>query len=77
MVKAMRKQMRFVARSHFVRGLSSMLDFSGSCPRKFKAPSPMQALRGDVAKIGADMYRVIERERQHEKAARKENVPAD
>jgi hypothetical protein len=78
MVKAMKRQMHFVTRSEFVRGLSSLLDISYSRPRGHERRGAMQALRGDMAKIGADFHRVIERERDDEKApaARKES-PAD
>lgn len=71
MVKAMKRQMRYVARSHFVRGLSSMLDIAGSSarPTYTNRDDVMEALRGDMRKIGQDMYRVIEREKVNEKTA--------
>jgi hypothetical protein len=77
MVKAMKKQMRHVARSHFVRGLSSLLEISSTKPRRRVDANPMQTLRGDMIKIGADMHRVIEREKAHEKASRKETSSAE
>lgn len=73
----MKKQMRSVVRSQFVRGLSSMLEISGTRPRNFKAASPMAALRGDMVKIGEDMHRVVERERRNEKTARKTIAAAE
>lgn len=76
MVKAMKKQMRYMARSQFVRGLSSLLDISGTQPRAYSKRNAMQALRGDMVTIGADMHRVIEREKANEKATRKESTTA-
>lgn len=79
MVKAMKRQMRSLVRSHFVRGLSSLLDVAEPAPRSYHARDTMQALRGDMKKIGADMYRVIDREQAVEKAkaARKEITAAE
>lgn len=73
MVKAMKRQIRS-ASGQFVRGLSSLLDVTGT-PRRPMPPSPMDALRGDMERIGADMHRVIDRERDREKASRK-TLPA-
>lgn len=75
MVKAMKRQIRS-ASGQFVRGLSSLLDVTGT-PRRPMPPEPMDALRGDMERIGADMYRVIERERAREKAARKTITAAE
>lgn len=74
----MKKQMRYLARSHFVRGLSSLLDVAEPAPRRYTSKNSMRALRGDMEKIGADMYRVIEREQAVEKAkaTRKETAAA-
>lgn len=66
----MKRQVRHIARSQFVRGLSSLLDLSGTHPRAYRPLEPMDALRGDLEKIGTDMYRVIEREKADEKASR-------
>jgi len=72
----MKKQVRYVARSQFVRGLSSLLTIS-EAPRRPRGPEPMEALHGDMERIGADMYRVIEREKAHEKASRKTLTAAE
>lgn len=64
----MKKQVRSLARSHFVRGLSSLLDISEPAPRSYFRRDTMTALRGDMEKIGADMHRVIEREKAGEEA---------
>lgn len=75
MVKAMKNQMRYMARSQFVRGLSSMLDISSTSRRVYQRGDIMDSLRGDMEKIGADMHRVVEREKAREKASRK-TLPA-
>ena len=72
MVKAMKRQMRYVARSQFVRGLSSLLDIATPHKRPTAYPrDPMAALRGDMERLGLDMGTVIDRERAREKATRK------
>jgi hypothetical protein len=76
MVKAMKRQMRYMARNSFVRGLSSLLDVGTSHPRRYSQIEAIDALRSDMEKIGADMYRVIERETANEKAAARKAPPA-
>ena len=59
--------------SPFVRGMSGLVSgfaFRGSRP-SFRMIDPGTALRGDMQKIGADFYRVVEREHQLEKATSK------
>lgn len=73
MVKEMQRHMR-IAQRQFVRGLSSLLSISETPPRR-KRIEPMDALRGDMERIGSDMSRVIQREQAREKAARK-TLPA-
>lgn len=63
MVQAMKRQMRLIRRSEFVRGLGSMLDISTSKRRPVKQTTPMGALRGDMERLGGDMRRVMDRER--------------
>lgn len=65
----MKKRIR-VARRQFVRGLSSLLEISEIAPRR-KLPTAAEALRKDMERIGADMYRVVDRERAREKTSRK------
>lgn len=69
MVKEMQRHVR-IAQRQFVRGLSSLLSISETPPRR-KRIDPMDALRGDMERIGADMSRVIKREKAREKASRK------
>lgn len=73
----MKRQMRYMARSQFVRGLSSMLEISGTSHRVYQRGDIMDALRGDMEKIGADMRRAVEREKAREKASRKTFPTAD
>lgn len=75
MVKAMKRHIRS-ASGQFVRGLSSLLDLN-STPRRPMPPSAMDALRGDMERIGADMHRVVDRERAREKASRKTLTAAE
>lgn len=75
MVKVMKRQIR-TASAHFVRGLSSLLTVTDT-PRRAPGPSPMEALRGDMDRIGADMHRVVRREKAREKAARKTLTAAE
>lgn len=68
----MKRQMRYVARSQFVRGLSSLLDIATPHKRPTRYPrDPMAALRGDMERIGLDLGAVIDRERAREKASHK------
>jgi hypothetical protein len=55
----------------FVAGLGSLLSVSTPQASHYHpAPSAQSALRGDFARIGRDMYIVVERERQNEKTNR-------
>jgi len=56
----------------FVAGLGSLLSISTPHASHYNptATSAQAALRADFARIGRDMYVVVERERQNEKAAR-------
>lgn len=76
MVKDMKRQMR-VARRQFVRGLSSLLTIAETPPRRRNMPAIDEALHRDMEKIGADMWRVVDRELAHEKAARKTLTAAE
>lgn len=75
MVKEMQRHVR-IAQRQFVRGLSSLLSISETPPRR-KATQPMDALRGDMERVGADMHRVVEREKRREKASRKTLTAAE
>ncbi|WP_181169253.1 hypothetical protein [Mesorhizobium sp. B2-2-2] len=59
-----------------VDGLASLLTVMDE-PRRRKRRSPASALREDFATIGADMYRVVDRERADEKARRKAVTAAE
>lgn len=73
----MKRQMRAAARTHFVRGLSSLLEISYTPTRPAAVKrDPMSALKSDMNRVGADMYRVVEREKANEKATRKESAAA-
>lgn len=72
----MKRQMRYIARNSFVRGLSSLLEVGSEHSRVYRRAEPMDALRGDMEKIGTDMYRVIDRETANEKAAAHKAPPA-
>lgn len=55
----------------FMAGLGSLLSISTPQASHYHpAPSAQAALRSDFVRIGRDMYVVVERERQNEKATR-------
>lgn len=74
MVKAMKRQIRTArhaaARSSFVQGLGALLIIDHA-PRRPRRKSAMEALRGDMEKLGMDMNRVMQREHVYEKTSRK------
>lgn len=75
MVDVMKRKIRMArqvaARSSFVQGLGSLLLIADAPRRPSRRRSEIEALRGDMEKLGMDMQRVMQRERVHEKASRK------
>lgn len=75
MVKVMKRKLRkarlLAARSSFVQGLGSLLLIADEPKRPFHYRSQMEALRGDMEKLGMDMRRVMQREHVYEKTSRK------
>lgn len=71
MKRKLRKARQLAARSSFVQGLGSLLLIADTPKRPYRRRSAMEALHGDMERLGMDMRRVMQRERVYEKTSSK------